>query len=147
VSNYILEYWEKIDKGEVAACRRLRQQFKKLVEELENPREPWVFDLKQAMAPIEFIERFCRHSKGKWAGKPVKLELWQKARIQAAFGFVHAENGHRRYRETLTIVARKNGKSTEKAALGLYMLIGDGEGGSEVYSLATKKRPSQDCLD
>lgn len=139
MSNYILKYWEKIDKGEVAACRRLRQQFKKLVEELENPREPWVFDLKQATAPIDFIERFCRHSKGKWAGKSVKLELWQKARIQAAFGFVHAETGHRRYREALTIVARKNGKSTEKAALGLYMLIGDGEGGSEVYSLATKK--------
>lgn len=38
-----------------------------------------------------------------------------------------------------TMVSRKNGKSTEMAALGLYMLVGDGEGGSEVYTVATKR--------
>lgn len=38
-----------------------------------------------------------------------------------------------------TMVSRKNGKSTEMAALGLYMLVGDGEGESEVYTVATKR--------
>ena len=139
MQNYILEYWRKIESGEIVACKRLKQQFQKLVEEIENPRDPWVFDLEKANKPIEFIERFCKHSKGKWIGKPVKLELFQKAKIQAVYGFVHKETGLRRCREVFTLVGRKNGKSTEKAATGNYMMIGDGEGGAEVYSVATKK--------
>lgn len=137
--NYIREYWNKIQSGEIVACRRLKQQYQKIIDELDSPRDPWVFDLQRATQPIEFIERFCKHSKGKWIGQPVKLELFQKAKIQATYGFIHKETGLRRCREVFTLVARKNGKSTEKAATGLYMLIGDGEGGSEVYSLATKK--------
>jgi len=139
MQNYILEYWRKIESGEIVACKRLKQQFQKLVEEIENPRDPWVFDLEKANRPIEFIETFCRHSKGKWIGKPVKLELFQKAKIQAIYGFVHKETGLRRCREVFTMVGRKNGKSTEMAALGLYMMAGDGEGGPEVYTVATKK--------
>lgn len=139
MKNYILEYWNKIQSGEIQACRRLKQQYQKLVDELHNPRDPWVFDLEKASRPIEFIERFCKHSKGKWIGKPFRLELFQKAKIQAVYGFVHKETGLRRFREVFTLVARKNGKSTEKAATGVYMLVGDGEGGAEVYSVATKK--------
>ena len=29
----------------------------------------------------EFIEKYCKHSKGKWAGQLIKLELFQKAFI------------------------------------------------------------------
>lgn len=137
--NYIQEYWAKIQAGEIVACRRLIQQYQKLIDELDNPRDPWVFDLEKAAAPIEFIERFCKHSKGRWIGKPVRLELFQKAKIQAVYGFVHKDSGLRRCREVFTLVARKNGKSTEKAATGTYMFVGDGEGGAEVYSVATKK--------
>jgi len=139
MKNYILEYWDKIQKGEIVACRRLKQQYQKLVDELNNPKGPWVFDIERANQPIEFIERFCKHSKSKWIGKPVKLELFQKAQLQAIYGFVHKETGLRRCREVFTLVGRKNGKSTLKAATGIYMMVGDGEGGSEVYSLATKK--------
>ncbi|MGE4417566.1 MAG: terminase large subunit [Marinobacterium sp.] len=136
--NYILEYWEQIEDGKVIACRRLKQQMAKLVEEIRNPRDPWVFDLDKASRPIEFIERFCKHSKGKWIGQPFRLELFQKAIIQAIFGFVHKETGLRRCQEAIILVGRKNGKSSLMAALGLYMMIGDGEGGAEVYSIATK---------
>lgn len=141
--NYILEYWDKIQSGEIVACRRLKQQYQKLVNELHNPCDPWVFDLEKATRPIEFIENFCKHSKGKWIGKPVKLELFQKAKIQAVYGFVHKDTGLRRCREVFTLVGRKNGKSTEKAATGNYMMIGDGEGGAEVYAVATKKDQSR----
>lgn len=137
--NFIQEYFSRIESGDVVACKRLWRQYKKINDELINPREPWVFDLDRANQPIEFIERFCKHSKGKWIGKPVKLELFQKAKIQAVYGFIHKDTRFRRCREVFTLVGRKNGKSTEKAATGNYMLIGDGEGGSEVYSVATKK--------
>lgn len=143
MKNYIREYWNKIQAGEIQACRRLKQQYEKIIDELDNPRDPWIFDLEKATQPIEFIERFCKHSKGKWIGKPVRLELFQKAKIQAVYGFVHKDTGLRRCREVFTLVGRKNGKSTEKAATGVYMMIGDGEGGAEVYSVATKKDQSR----
>ena len=143
MKNYIREYWNKIQTGEIQACRRLKQQYEKIIDELDNPRDPWIFDLEKATQPIEFIERFCKHSKGKWIGKPVRLELFQKAKIQAVYGFVHKDTGLRRCREVFTLVGRKNGKSTEKAATGVYMMIGDGEGGAEVYSVATKKDQSR----
>ena len=139
MTNYIEEYWQQIESGEIMVCKRTRQQYEKLIQELRHPRDPWGFDLDAANAPIDFIESFCRHSKGKWIGKPVRLELFQKAKIQAVYGFVHKGTGMRRCREVFTCVGRKNGKSTEKAATGNYMLVGDGEGGSEVYSVATKK--------
>ncbi len=139
VTNYILQYWDRIQSGEAVVSRRVRQQYQKIVDELQHPRDPWVFDLERAAAPIEFIERFCRHSKGKWIGQPVQLELWQKALLQAVFGFVHKETGARRCREFVMLVGRKNGKSTLLAGLGLYMLIGDGEGGAEVFCVATKR--------
>lgn len=139
MKNFILEYWAKLEAGEIVGCRRLIQQYKKIVDELKHPHDPWVFDLEKANQPIKFIEQFCKQSKGRWIGKPLELELFQKAKIQAVYGFVHKKTKLRRCREVLTVVGRKNGKSTEKAATGNYMFIGDGEGGAEVYPVATKK--------
>ena len=42
-----------------------------------NVKHTFVFSEERGNLPIGFIERFCKHSKGKWAGKPIKLELWQ----------------------------------------------------------------------
>ena len=58
-----------------------------------------MFDEQRGNRPIDFIEKFCKHSKGKWAGKPVILELWQKAFIQALFGFIDKETGLRKYKK------------------------------------------------
>jgi phage terminase large subunit-like protein len=77
--------------------------------------------------------------RGVFGGKPFILELWQKALIAAAFGMVHKIDGTRKYQEVVLIVARKNGKSTLAAAVGLYLQIADGEPGAEVYACATKK--------
>ena len=55
------------------------------------------------------------------------------------FGFVYAIDGTRKYREVLLVVARKNGKSTLSAAIGLYLMVADGEPGAEIYAVATKK--------
>lgn len=137
--NYILEYWDKINSGEILACKRIKQQYKKLVDDIENPKDPFVFDINLANKPIEFIETFCMQAQGKNMGKPLKLELFQKAKLQAIFGFVHKETRMRQYREVMTIEGRKNGKTTENAAISLFMLVGDGEGSAECFFIATKK--------
>lgn len=136
--NCIQEYWNEIKTGNVIVSKRVYKQYKKLIEDIENPGQ-YVFDENKANRPIKFIERFCKHSKGEWAGKPVKLELFQKAYISALFGFVDKDTGLRRYKESMFLVARKNGKTTMLAGIVLYMLIADGEGGAEVYAVASKK--------
>lgn len=137
--NPILEYWEKIESGHEVVSNKVRRVYKKLVADLHDQNSEWEYSPKRANHVIEFVENFCKHSKGKMGGKPFILELWQKAMLAAAFGFVHKIDGVRKYRELMLIIARKNGKSALGSALALYMLVADGEAGPEVVSAATKK--------
>lgn len=145
--NYILEYWNEIESGRILVSKKVKKIYKRLVEEIENPVDPWVFDVKRATKPIRFIEKFCKHSKGEWSGRPVKLELFQKAFISALFGFVHKETGLRKYTEAFFMVARKNGKSTMLAGIALYLLVSDQEPGAELYTVATKKDQAKLIFD
>ena len=135
--NPIREYWELIDSGKEVVSEKIRATYKKLVSDLETKSE-WYYEPKRANHIIEFCENYCRHSKGKMAGKPVILELWEKAMLAAIFGFIDIE-GNRKYREALLIVGKKNGKSLIASCVGLYLQVGDDEGGSEVYAVATMK--------
>jgi phage terminase large subunit-like protein len=144
--NAIKEYAAKITSGEVVVSRRVAKVYARLVKAIDNPGQ-YVFDEEKAQRPVTFIERFCRHSKGQWAGQPVKLELFQKAYIEALFGFVNRDTGLRQYQESLFLVGRKNGKSTLMAGIGLYGMIADHEGGAEVYSIATKKDQARLLFD
>ncbi len=135
--NYILAYYNLIKSGKIEVSKKIAKQYENIVYELNNP-DKYHFDINRANRPIEFIEKFCKHSKGQWAGKPVILDLWQKAIIQTVFGFID-DKGFRKYREVFIVVARKNGKSTLLSAIGLYMLFADGEGGAQVCCVASKK--------
>lgn len=145
--NWIRAYCEDIRAGRVVVSAKVRKVYFALEREAEDDAGRYVFDEARANRPIEFIERFCRHSKGEWAGTPVVLETWQKAFISAIFGFVDRETRLRRFREALLEVGRKNGKSVLAASLALYMLIADGEPGAEVYSTATKRDQAKIVFD
>ncbi|ACV21875.1 Phage terminase-like protein, large subunit [Slackia heliotrinireducens] len=136
--DYITEYWHAIESGAVTVCEKTRKAYERLAYEVENGRGRWVFDVEKGNRPIEFMRRFCRHSKGEWAGKPLELELWQKAFVCALFGFVDKDTGERRFNEALLCISRKGGKSTLAAGILLYLLTADGEPGAEVYTVATK---------
>jgi phage terminase large subunit-like protein len=136
--NFIVKYNEEIQSGRIAAPKRVKAVYARLAAAVKDKSGQYVFRPARANAPIRFIETFCKHSKGEWAGRNIKLELFQKAYIQAVFGFVDKKTGARRYRESFFLVGRKNGKSTLLAGLALYMLTSDGEGGAEVYACATK---------
>lgn len=141
MTNWILEYADKLKSGKEITSKRVKKIYLKLAEEIRNPdpdRE-WIYDESRADKPIEFIEQFCKHSKGEWMGRDVELDLFQKAFIAALFGFVHKLTGVRRFKETFFLVARKNGKSTLLSGIMLYMQIADGEGGAQVVSAATKR--------
>lgn len=84
-----------------------------------------------------FSQKYIRQTKGRWAGKPLIYEAWQR-------GFVNEllladQYGKRTYQEALLGISRKNGKSTMAASLALYMLMGTREQGPEVYAAAASK--------
>jgi len=147
---WLEEYAEKILSGEIVSCEKIKQIYKRLLNELREPQrielrdsegnslgwKTYRFDESKANRPIKFIESFCKQSQGKF-GEPIVLDLFQKAMLQAIFGIVD-EDGIRRYNEVLLIVARKNGKTTLLAAIELYLLLGDNEGAPEIYNIATK---------
>lgn len=135
--NPILEYWNRIQDGSEVVSDKIRRTYKKIVYDVEHPGE-YFFSSKRANHIIEFFENYCHHSKGKVGGKKVELELWEKAMLAAVFGFIDI-NGVRKYREAILIVGKKNGKSLLASGVGVYMLVGDGEPGPEVYAVATKR--------
>lgn len=137
--NPILEYWYQIRDKKVIVSEKVYKVYKELNRLIHDQVCEWEYNPKKANHAIEFIERYCKHSKGKMGGKPFIMELWQKAIVAATFGIVHKIDGTRKYQEVMLIVARKNGKSTLASAIGLYLQIADGEPGAEVYAVATKK--------
>ncbi len=136
--NPILKYWEAIETGKEIVGQKIYKTYKYLNYKLSDNTSSYYYSHSRANHIIEFIENFCRHSKGKMGGKPVALELWEKALLATVFGFVDIE-GNRQYRESILIVGKKNGKSLIASCVGLYLQVGDNEPGPEVYAVATKR--------
>ena len=141
-NNPIIEYYNKIQLGEIVACDKIKRLYKRIVQDITDA-TVYFYDSKRAEHAILFIEKFCKHSKGEWANKPVLLELWQKALISLIFGVIDKSTNRRRFKEVLFIVGKKNGKSLLASAVSLYMMIADGEGGAECYSVATKREQAK----
>ena len=128
------KYFSAVCDGRIVACEKLKRQSECLLEQYAHPGE-FHFDSKEAKRHTDFIETFCKLPTGK-IGTPMKLELFQKARLQAIFGFVD-DKDMRQYNEVLIIEGRKNGKTTETAAVENDMLVNDGEGAPQIYNIAT----------
>ncbi len=139
--NFPREYLEAIHSGKEVVSNKVRAVYEREVGWMKNPPKdfPFYFDEKEGLRHIEFIERFCKHSKGKFARQPVKLELFQKAKIQLAFGWRYKGTQLRRFKEVVDIRGRKCGKSTETAAVEWDVFLNDRENGPEVYCTANKK--------
>ena len=131
------------------ACERHRRD---IVRSTEDGTWPYTFDWARASRVCRFAE-MLPHVKGKWAratpagwAPRIKLEPWQVFIVASLFGWVWRTNGRRRFRHASIYVARKNGKSTLAAAIGLWMFGKDGEPGAEVYSGATSMKQAKEVF-
>ena len=115
--NYLLEYVSEIDKGNIIVGQDLRTTLDRLIKDLDNPK--FIFDETPGQLRIDFIEKFCKHTKSPFNGMPFILELWEKAFLQIAYGFKYADTGLRRFNEVILLIARKNGKTTFVAGIDL----------------------------
>lgn len=131
-------YVEDVLAGRVVACQAVRHACERHRRDLaDGAARGLYFDEASAQIAIAFFE-LLKHSKGEWAGQTIELEPWQQFVVWSLFGWKRAD-GTRRFRTCYLEVARKNGKSTLAAGLGLFLMTADGEPGAEVYSAATKR--------
>lgn len=138
VKKTIDDYMSGVIDGSVVACKYVRLAVQRHLDDLEHGHERGLyFDEEAAYRPINLTQQL-KHSKGEWAGKPLILEPWQLFIKWVVFGWMGSD-GYRRFTKMYEEVARKNGKSTDIASVGVYGLGFDKEPGAEVYSVATKE--------
>lgn len=112
--------------------------------------QPVRFNPKAVDRVIKTIE-CLKHTKGRWAGKPLELAATQIAYIIAPlFGWQVwselAERWIRLRREVFIEMPRKGAKSTLASAIAMTMAFGDGEGGAEVIIGAASRDQAKACF-
>lgn len=139
MSNFIKDYNDLIQTGEINAGKWVKLVYNYLVEGLEN--KLFYFDEEKADKVVKYFENKCFHTEGELAPGELKLELWQKALLSAVFGIVD-EDGYRHFREIVLVVGRKNGKSLLCSGLCKYCFMEeskqDGGYGARIYCIAPK---------
>lgn len=131
------QYAKGVVSGEIPACRWVKLVCQRQIDDLVRKDWKWTFDAQRANRICKFLE-LLPHVKGRWKTRNLTLEPHQCFRLTAIFGWVD-ELGFRRFRKALVVLPRKNGKSVEAAAVGLYLVALDGEPGAEIYSAATTR--------
>lgn len=140
-TNWTKVYLSQIETGKIPVSQKIYAVYKRECGWMNNPPAdfPYRFVPELGQYYIDYMEKFCRQSKGKAGGQLIKFELFQLAKMQLVFGWVEKDTGFRRIREVFDIRGRKNGKSTETAAVMHAMLEIDGEAGPEIYCVANSK--------
>ena len=138
-------YVEDVLAGKVLVNRLVRLACERHRDDIErigsDTKFPYYFNPKKSERALRFIQ-LMPHTKGAWSLRREKLVLspWQCFFVLSIFGWLHVDTGFRRFFRASLYVPRKNGKSILAAAIGLYMLIADGEHGPEVYCGATTQK-------
>lgn len=144
MDNYIAEYSEKINNGEIVAGAWIKKWYEHINAGIAEGK--FFYNEKKANLAIAFVEKFCRHHEGALAPNLIKLELWQKALLSVLFGIVD-DTGNRQFREAFIVVGRKNGKTVLMAAISAYMAFLDGEYGGRIYYAAPKLEQAGLCYE
>lgn len=109
-----------------------------------------MFDAKRADYVCAFLELLAFGS-GDWAGKPFRLQEWQRKPIREFYGNVTTEAEENRkfriFQYLYLEIPKKNGKTEVAAGLGLYHLLGDGEKNPQVYICAADKDNATICYN
>jgi phage terminase large subunit-like protein len=135
--NPVIEYVEAIENHDITVPNKIEKTYQYLARVIRED-DAWHYNFRRGNHILEFFENFVIPTKGQAAGKPIVLELWEKAFLAAAFGIVD-NTGHRRFSRVILIVGKKNGKSALSSGVGMYLLMADGENGPDIYSVATTR--------
>ena len=138
------QYCDDVIQGKIPACQWVKAACQRQIADRQkaetDPSYPFEFRRDKADFICLFVEKLP-HIKGEWAkrGEKLILQPWQVFIYTTVFGWISKSTGLRRFRTAYIECARKNGKSSLSAPIGIYMLSADGEQGAEVYSAATTR--------
>jgi phage terminase large subunit-like protein len=142
VSNYLLQYRDAIQRGEIIAGVELITELDNLINDLDDPR--YIYDTADAEQRIDFMENCIKLTKSPFYGKPMKLMLWQKAFIETVYSFKMADSTYTdaygnekhvdRFQKIVLLIARKNAKSETCSGLELTESVIGNEGADLVCS-------------
>lgn len=139
------EYIDGVLTGRIVTGDLMRKAVERHISDLGRQLETGLrYDKQAGQRAVRFIERL-KHTKGKWAGQPFRLEGWEKFIVESIFGWKRPD-GTRRFRRAYIEEARKNGKTALAAGVSLYMLVADGEPRAEVYSVAAVRDQAKICF-
>jgi len=142
------KFAEDVLSGKIVSGVKRKQACERFMRELELSQSPdyrWKFDIEKAYRPIDFIETFCKPTKGDYD----KMELlpWQHFVEGNLFGWVDKKTELRRFREGIVLVGSGNGKSTLITGNATYGVSKDDERGAEVYCIANAKEQARIIYD
>lgn len=135
-------YAYKVVNKEIPSCKYVYQACKRYL----NFFDKYDFRPKKVDKVVTFIKRL-RHFQGVHNGKPFELLPYQFWIICSIFGFYHKGTDKRVTNYVYIELARKSGKTALAAAIALYMMIADGENGSEVEMVANSAKQAKICFD
>lgn len=124
------------------ACKRFLDDLKRA----EQDDCKFYFSEWHATDVCEFVEKMP-HIKGKWETRELRLHDSQVFFAVNLFGFMKKENDTRRFTNGLWCSARKNGKSTFAAAIGLYCQFVEDENGADIISAAPTGKQARIIFD
>jgi len=149
--NRLWEYADDVLNDRILVGKYVKLAYKRFSEDLKRSESdedwPWQFVPHEAAKYINFIERFCVHTRGECAGKPFLLDPWQVALLAQIFGWYHKTDGYRRFTTAHLFVARKSGKTQLAAAITLAMATLDKDGAPQFVTAATKRDQAKEVWD
>ena len=131
--------------GEIPTCAYVQQAVRRFHRDLERAASGWEFrfEPKAARHFFEYCETELKQFEGVFAGKPLKLQPWQKFVFGNIFGWLKIAKlegkSVRRFREAIIEIPKKQGKSILGAAIALYLIEWDDVPGAQVYGLAKNR--------
>ena len=139
--NEFTEYPIKVVNGDIVAGEFIKLTCQRFLNWFE--RDDIYFDEDAAKRPVNFISKLKFWEGAQYVGKPFILQDWQKFMVHAIFGWKRKHTNKRVIRHAYIQIARKCGKTSLTAALGLYGLIADGETGAEIDIVAPSAEQSR----
>lgn len=142
LSSVPFQYANDVLSGKIISGKWIKLAAQRFFDWIETAEQDgYVLDHHQGMYAISFFPKYLTHTKGPLAKqrKPFELSPYQQFTIYNIFAWINAETKLRRINFIYEAVARKNGKTTQLAGLGLYCQALDGEEGPEIYVGATKE--------
>ena len=136
------EYANAVVNGDIVVCEYVRLACSKYLKWFDK----YDFRPDKVDKVVNFIKNL-KHFTGKHNGKPFELLPYQYWIICNIFGFYHKGTDKRVINYVYIELARKQGKTALAAAIVLYMLIADGENGSECELVANSTKQAKICFE